>query len=64
MTASHLIIHQIRNLVEAGKTPAEVAETVVLPVRQVTRLMRSYDIRPRHPVQTTRPPLHKLMGGR
>lgn len=64
MSASYLIIHQIRSLVEAGKTEQEIAETVVLPVRQVTRLMRAYDIRPKRPVTIPRAPLNKLMGGR
>lgn len=64
MTASHLVIHQIRNMIEAGKTPVEAAEAVSLPERQVVRLMRAYDIRPKRPVTLARPPLHKLMGGR
>lgn len=64
MTASHLVIHQIRSLIESGKTPEEVAETVALPARQVTRLMRAYDIRPKRPSGISRAPLHKLMGGR
>lgn len=64
MTASHLVIHQIRSMIEAGKTPVEAAEAVSLPERQVVRLMRAYDIRPKRPVTLARPPLHKLMGGR
>ncbi len=64
MSASHLVIHQIRSLCEAGKSPQEIAEAVSLPERQVVRLMRAYDIRPKRPVTLARPPLHKLMGGR
>lgn len=64
MTASHLVIHQIRNMIEAGKTPVEAAEAVSLPERQVVRLMRAYDIRPKRPITLAQPPLHKLMGGR
>lgn len=64
MTASYLIIHQIRSLVEAGKTKQEVAEIVVLSVRQVERVMRAYDIKPRRPISVPPRPLHKLIGGR
>ena len=64
MTASHLVIHQIRGLIQAGKTKQEVAEIVVLSVRQVERVMRAYDIKPRRPVSVPPRPMHKLMGGR
>lgn len=64
MTASHLIIHQIRNLIEGGKTEQEVAETLALPARQVVRLMRSYDIRPKRPLSVPSAPIHRLMAGR
>ena len=64
MTASHLVIHQIRGLIEAGKTKQEVAEIVVLSVRQVERVMRAYDIKPRRPVSVPPRPMHNLMGGR
>jgi NADH:ubiquinone oxidoreductase subunit E len=64
MTASHLVIHQIRNMIETGKDAQHVAEVLSLPLAQVKRIMRAYDIKPRRPVSVPLPPRHKLMGGR
>lgn len=64
MSASHLVIHQIRNMIEGGSSEQHVAEALALPLAQVKRLMRAYDIKPRRPVSVPPPPRHKLMGGR
>ena len=64
MTASHLVIHQIRNMIEGGQSIEDVAEATVLPVAQVKRVMRAYDIRLPVKFDIPRPALRRLMAGR